>query len=119
MSTTTNYGFRRPDSPDSLFQQLQEMIDKVDSTLTTISPGPGGSLADPGGPGIVVRTTTGVTINRQIAAGGQGVLVSNADGTGGNPTISLANDVGAIEALGTTGPTTGYPKRTAADTWAL
>jgi hypothetical protein len=44
-------------------------------------------LADPGGNGIVVRTALNTTINRSIAATGP-VVVSNSDGTTGNPTLS-------------------------------
>lgn len=48
----------------------------------------GGGLLDPGGNGIVVRTSVNVTAPRTITAG-SGIGVTNGSGVGGNPTISL------------------------------
>jgi hypothetical protein len=64
--------------------------------------------------GNVVRTGNNVFATRTLSVSGAGVSVSNGDGVAGNPTISLTNDLSALEALGTT----GFPVRTATDTWA-
>ena len=64
-----------------------------------------GLLASDGVSGVSARSLT------QPAAG---ITIANADGTGGNPTFALANDLAALEGLGTT----GMAARTAADTWA-
>lgn len=53
----------------------------------------GGALADPGGNGIVVRTSAGVTTNRSIAVSGDAFTVANADGTTGDPTLAAAADL--------------------------
>jgi hypothetical protein len=50
--------------------------------------GSGGDLADPGGNGVVVRTSSGVTTNRTITAG-TGIAMANGDGVSGNPTVSI------------------------------
>lgn len=65
--------------------------------------------------GLVVRTGTSTFTNRAISGPAAGLSVSNGDGVAGNPTIALANDLGALEALSTT----GVARRTASDTWVL
>lgn len=50
---------------------------------------------------------------RSLVAPAAGITVTNADGVAGNPTLGLANDLGAIEALAVT----GIICRTATDTW--
>jgi hypothetical protein len=64
--------------------------------------------------GIAVRTAADTWAQRAITSSGAGLSVSNGDGVSGNPAVSLANDVGAIEALNST----GFPVRTTTDTWA-
>lgn len=64
--------------------------------------------------GLAVRTATDTWAQRSIAAPAAGITVSNGDGVAGNPTLALANDLGALEGLAST----GIPVRTAADTWA-
>lgn len=49
-----------------------------------------GTLADPGGNGLVVRTAAGVTTARSIAISAP-ITVSNADGTAGNPTLGCTD----------------------------
>lgn len=65
--------------------------------------------------GLVARTGAGTVATRSIAAPAAGITVSNGDGVAGNPTLALANDLGALEALATT----GYARRSGADTWVL
>ena len=46
--------------------------------------------------GIVVKDSPTTVTSRSIAVSGSGLTVSNADGTGGNPTIGLNGIVGSI-----------------------
>lgn len=78
----------------------------LDSDLT--------ALAGLGTTGIIVRTGAGTAATRSLGAPAAGLTWSNADGVSGNPSISLANDLSALEALGST----GFAARTASDTWA-
>lgn len=66
-------------------------------------------------PGFITRTGTNTWSNRSISGSGQGISVINGDGTIGNPTISLTNDIAAIEAL----TTNGILVRTGLDTWTM
>lgn len=50
-------------------------------------------LADPGSNGIVVRTATNSTTARSIIGTSGKIVVSNQDGTGGNPTINAGSDI--------------------------
>lgn len=63
--------------------------------------------------GLVARTADGAAATRAVTAPAAGLTVSNGDGVAGNPTLALADDLAAIEAL----TTTGIVRRTAADTW--
>lgn len=63
--------------------------------------------------GIIVQTADNVYAGRTLQAPAEGVTITNANGVAGNPTIVLANDLGAVEALSGT----GYAVRTGADTW--
>ncbi len=64
--------------------------------------------------GILVQTAPDTFVGRTIVASGAGLTVTQGDGVAGNPTVALANDTAAIEALNTN----GIPVRTAANTWA-
>ncbi len=65
------------------------------------------------GTGILVRTAANTYAQRTIGFPAVGLTVANADGVAGNPTIALANDLSALENLGST----GFAVRSAADTW--
>ncbi len=65
--------------------------------------------------GLVARTGAGTAASRTLAAPAAGLTIANPAGTAGDPTFALANDLAALEALGTS----GFPARTAADTWAV
>lgn len=52
---------------------------------------------------------------RQVAASGGGLTVTNGDGVSGNPTLSLADDLAALEALAAA----GIPYRTGTSAWAI
>jgi hypothetical protein len=64
--------------------------------------------------GLLARTGAGAYAFRTLTGPAAGIGVSNGDGVAGNPTLALANDLAALEALGST----GFAVRTAADTWA-
>jgi hypothetical protein len=51
---------------------------------------------------------------RSLAQPAEGITITNPAGTAGNPTFALANDLAALEGLGST----GIAVRTASDTWA-
>ena len=61
------------------------------------------SQLNPLGGGIVVKDSANTLINRSIAASGSGLSVSNADGTGGNPTLQLTGVAAAVASLSGTG----------------
>lgn len=67
-----------------------------------------------GGTGIAVRTASDAWAQRSLAAPAAGITISNADGVSGNPTLALADDLEALEGLGTT----GFAARTGTSTWA-
>jgi hypothetical protein len=64
--------------------------------------------------GYLAKTAAGTVVARTLVGPSAGLAVANADGVAGNPAISLANDLAALEGLATT----GIAVRTAADTWA-
>ncbi len=64
--------------------------------------------------GIAARTASGTWAVRTLTGAAAGVSVSNGDGVSGNPTLSLSNDLSALEALSST----GLAARTGSDTWA-
>lgn len=64
--------------------------------------------------GLAARTGAGTWATRSLGAPAAGLTWTNADGVAGNPSIALANDLSALEALAST----GIAVRTAADTWA-
>jgi len=64
--------------------------------------------------GLLSRTGAGAFAVRTLTAPAAGITVSNGDGASGNPTLALANDLAALEGLGST----GIAARTAANTWA-
>lgn len=67
-----------------------------------------------GANGLVARTGDGTAAARTLTAPAAGISVANGDGVAGNPTLSLANDLAALEALAGT----GFPAHTGADTWS-
>jgi hypothetical protein len=64
--------------------------------------------------GLVARTADGAAAARTLTAPAAGITVSNGGGVAGDPTLVLANDLAALEGLGST----GFAARTATDTWA-
>lgn len=72
------------------------------------------SLSSMTGPGFVSVSADGNTFEaRTFQMPTEGIAMTNTSG-GGNPTISLTNDLAAVEGL----TTNGIAVRTAADTWA-
>lgn len=64
--------------------------------------------------GLICQTAADTWAQRTITGPAAGITVSNGDGVSGNPTLALANDLSALEGLGST----GIAARTATDTWA-
>lgn len=81
--------------------------------VTWVTPSGGSGLGDPGANGIVVRTALNTTTARTLTAPAAGFTISNSDGTAGNPTFALADDLAALEGLAST----GIGVRSAASTW--
>jgi len=63
--------------------------------------------------GIVVETAADTFVKRIMAAPAAGLSITNPAGTAGNFTFALANDLAALEGLGST----GIAVRSASDTW--
>lgn len=63
--------------------------------------------------GIVAGNGTSALVGRTLIAPAAGITISNPNGATDNPTFALANDLGAIEAIGTM----GIIVRSATDTW--
>lgn len=64
--------------------------------------------------GLIVREDNVTAHTRVITFSGDGVSVADGDGVNGDPTLSLANDLSALEGLGST----GLAARTGTDAWA-
>ena len=65
------------------------------------------------GNGIVARTAADTYATRVLTGPAAGITVTDGSGVSGNPTLALANDLSALEGLGST----GFAVRSAADTW--
>jgi hypothetical protein len=63
--------------------------------------------------GFAVRSASDTWVQRALAAPAAGFSITNNDGVSGNPTFVLANDLAALEGLGST----GLAVRSASDTW--
>lgn len=64
--------------------------------------GVSGSLESASG-GIIVKNSASTVVGRSLAVSGPGLGISNADGTGGNPTFALTGIAGAVAGLSGTG----------------
>jgi hypothetical protein len=65
------------------------------------------------GTGIAVRSASDTWVQRTLAAPAAGFTITDSGGVAGNPTFVLANDLAALEGLGST----GFAVRSASDTW--
>lgn len=66
------------------------------------------------GTGLVAKTDPNTFVERTLTAPAAGITVSNGGGVAGNPTLSLADDLAALEGMSGT----GLVARTAANTYA-
>lgn len=64
--------------------------------------------------GVLARTGAGTCAARTLTAPAAGFTITNPAGTAGDPTFVLANDLAALEGLGST----GFAARTGTDAWA-
>jgi hypothetical protein len=71
------------------------------------------ALAANGTNGFWAHTGAGTGAARTLTAPAAGLTITNPAGTAGNPTFALANDLSALEGLGST----GIAVRSASDTW--
>jgi len=72
------------------------------------------ALAGLAATGLISRTGSGTVAARTITQPAAGIVVTNGDGVSGNPTLALANDLAAVEAISGA----GFVVRTTTDTWA-
>lgn len=108
ISTATTRTLTVPDASGTiaLTSDLTAGYQPLDSDLT--------ALAALSTTGLLARTGAGTVAARTLTAPAAGITVSNGNGVSGNPTLALANDLAAAEAIATT----GFVRRTAADTWS-
>ena len=90
----------------ALTSDLTSGYQPLDSDLT--------ALAALSANGLIARTGAGTVAVRAVTQPAAGITVTNGDGVSGNPTLGLANDLAAVEGIATT----GFVRRTAADTWS-
>lgn len=64
--------------------------------------------------GFAARTAADTWAQRTLTAPAAGFTITNPAGIAGNPTFALANDLAAVEGLGTT----GIVRRTGVDAWS-
>ena len=91
----------------ALIAALAPTYPPLDADLTAI-----GNLT---GTGILTRTASNTWAQRTLAAPAAGITIANPAGIAGDPTFALANDLAALEGIGSTNV---IPYRSAADTWA-
>jgi hypothetical protein len=77
----------------------------LDATLT--------ALAAYNTNGIICQTAADTFAGRTLTGPAAGITVTNGNGVSGNPTLALANDLAALEALAST----GIAVRTGSDAW--
>lgn len=73
------------------------------------------ALAANASTGLWSVTGAGTGSVRTLTAPAAGITVTNGNGVSGNPTLALANDLAAIEALAST----GIARRTGSDAWSV
>lgn len=73
------------------------------------------SIANLGTTGIVTRTAANTWATRTFQPPAAGITITNPAGIAGDPTLVLANDLAALEAL----TPSGFAFRTGTDTWSL
>lgn len=93
-----------------LTSDAQTQIDGKQATDTDLT-----AIAGLSSTGLIARTGSGTASVRTLTAPAAGITVSNGDGVSGNPTLALADDLSALEAL--SGTNTIY-YRSGTSTWS-
>lgn len=122
---------KRANNVDVEREHLNKILQEIRSSITSLEnlTGTAGTAGNPtfalandlaaleglASTGLVARTGTDTWSVRTLTGPAAGITVTNGNGVSGNPTLALANDLAAVEALSTT----GYAKRTGSDTWSL
>lgn len=109
----TTFRFNEPDT--IRVQKLARLLEHlIAAELVTLD----GAIAALAGldstAGLLAQTGEDTFAKRTLTGPAAGISVSNGSGAAGNPTLSLANDLAALEALNST----GFAARTTTDTWA-
>lgn len=79
---------------DGVTSNIQTQLDAKQATDTDLD-----ALAAVSSTGLIARTGSGTAAARTLTGPAAGLTVSNGDGVSGNPTLALADDLAALEAL--------------------
>jgi hypothetical protein len=99
------------------FAKAGDITVTEDATSITIGYTASGDLAALGaaGTGIIVKTAAGVYAGKSVDVSGTGLSITNADGVGGNPTITYTPSANAVQVNALS--TAGYVTRQADGSW--
>lgn len=103
-TTSTEIGY-----VNGVTSSIQTQLNGKQTSDTTLT-----ALAAYNTNGLLTQTAADTFTGRTLTGPAAGISVSNGNGVSGNPTLSLANDLSALEALAST----GIAVRTTTDTWA-
>lgn len=114
-SLTTLTTFARTLLDDTTQGAMQTTLGLVPGTNVQAFDADLAALAANSTAGLWTYTGAGTGAARSLTAPAAGLTITNPAGTAGNPTFALANDLAALESLGST----GLARRTGTDTWSV